>query len=66
MSGNSSGTGATERDTAYEAAFELLRQGSPEAMPAFEKLAHEREHDPLVSLHLGRLRAGEHMTFRAR
>ena len=53
------GTGATGHDAEYGAAFELLRQGSPQALPAFEKLAHEREHDALVSLHLGRLRAGE-------
>ena len=51
---------ATERDTAYEAAFELLHQGSPQALDAFEQLARAREHDPLVHLHLGRLRAGAH------
>ena len=49
----------TARDTAYDAAFDLLRQGSPQALPAFEQLARERAHDPLVALHLGRLRAGE-------
>ena len=49
----------TARDTAYDAAFDLLRQGSPQALPAFEQLARERAHDPLVALHLGRLRDGE-------
>jgi adenylate cyclase len=48
-----------ERDTAYEAAFELLREKSPRARDALEQLAQVRPHDPLVKLHLGRLRAGE-------
>ena len=49
-------TGA--RDAAYDAAFDLLRQASPQALPAFEQLARERPHDTLVALHCERLRAG--------
>ena len=45
-------------DTAYAAAFDLLRQGAPQALPAFEQLARERAHDSLVAMHLERLRAG--------
>lgn len=47
------------RDAAYEAAFKLLREEDPGAEAAFERLAAERPLDPLVSLHHGRLRAGE-------
>jgi adenylate cyclase len=47
------------QDTDYEAAFSLLRDNSPQALGVFEKLAQERPDDPLVGLHLGRLRAGE-------
>jgi len=47
------------RDVAYENAYELLRDEKPEALQAFEALAAERPHDPLVTLHLERLRAGE-------
>lgn len=47
------------RDAAYENAYELLRDEKPEALQAFEALAAERPDDPLVALHLKRLRAGE-------
>lgn len=46
------------RDAAYDAAFELMRNASPQALPAFEQLARERTHDELVAMHLNRLRAG--------
>ncbi|MEN6638621.1 MAG: adenylate/guanylate cyclase domain-containing protein [Smithella sp.] len=51
--------GQPKRDTAYEKAFELLQKKSPLASEAFEKLAGERPNDPLVRLHLERLRQGE-------
>lgn len=47
------------RDDAYEAAFALLRDENPEALQAFESLAAERPDDPLVALHLKRLRTGQ-------
>lgn len=47
------------RDIPYENAFEILRNEQPEAMQVFEALAIERPDDPLVALHLKRLRAGE-------
>jgi adenylate cyclase len=47
------------RDIAYETAFGLLRQRNPDAGEAFEQLARQRPGDPLVWLHLERLRAGE-------
>jgi adenylate cyclase len=50
---------APERDAAYEAAFGLLRQHSPGAKETFAQLARERPGDPLVSLHLSRLRQGQ-------
>ena len=46
------------RDADYDAAFELLRQGAPQALPAFEQLAREREYDELVAMQVNRLRAG--------
>jgi adenylate cyclase len=46
-------------DPAYAAAFELLRQHSPQALDAFAQLAVQRPEDPLVALHLARLRAGQ-------
>ncbi len=52
------GDSPAQRDTAYDAAFELLRQASPAAPAAFAQLAHEREHDTLVAMHLQRLGAG--------
>lgn len=53
------GEESSERDIPYEAAFALLRDEKPEALAAFESLAAERSDDPLVTLHLKRLRAGE-------
>lgn len=47
------------RDIIYENAFEVLRNEQPEALQIFEALATERPDDPLVALHLKRLRAGE-------
>ena len=47
------------RDAAYENAYELLRDEKPEALQAFEVLAAERPDDPLVALHLKRLRSGQ-------
>jgi len=46
-------------DAAYAAAFELLRQQSVQALAAFEQLASKRPADPLVALHLARLRGGQ-------
>ncbi len=48
-----------ERDSAYEEAFESLRRRDAGAREAFEQLAVERPQDPLIRLHLQRLRAGE-------
>ncbi len=44
---------------AYMAAFELMREGSPGALAAFEKLAEDYPDDTLAAMHLGRLGAGE-------
>jgi len=46
-------------DAPYAAAFELLRQQSPQAQGVFEQLASQRPADPLVALHLARLRSGQ-------
>jgi adenylate cyclase len=43
----------------YLAAFELLRQGSPQALGAFEALHRRQPEDPLAAYHLERLRRGE-------
>ena len=43
---------------AYESAFELMRQGNSAALRAFESLAEQDPHDPLVAMHLTRLKAG--------
>ena len=43
----------------YCAAFELLRQGSPQALGAFEALHRRQPEDPLAAFHLERLRRGE-------
>ena len=51
--------GKSERDIAYEKAFELLQKNDPLAGKAFEQLAAERPQDPLVGLHLKRLQSGE-------
>jgi adenylate cyclase len=50
---------AAQRDTAYEAAYDLLAREDAGAQDAFEALSRERPEDPLVKLHLGRLMAGE-------
>jgi adenylate cyclase len=44
---------------AYEAAYELMAQSDPGALAAFEALAEQRPDDPLVQLHLRRLRQGQ-------
>lgn len=46
-------------DADYQQAFELMRQGSDQALAAFEALDAERPGDPLVRLHLSRLRGGQ-------
>jgi len=46
-------------DTEYQNAFDRLCAGHPEAIQAFEQLAGRRPEDPLVTLHLGRLRSGK-------
>lgn len=47
------------RDEAYELAYDLMVQGDPGALAAFEGLAAARPTDSLVRLHLRRLQAGE-------
>ncbi|KQP13543.1 CHASE2 domain-containing protein [Pseudorhodoferax sp. Leaf267] len=44
---------------AYADAYAAMEAGRPEALPAFEALALADPADPLVQLHLRRLRAGE-------
>ncbi|NCF29150.1 MAG: response regulator [Gammaproteobacteria bacterium] len=44
---------------AYSGAYQCLAAGEPGAVAAFEALAETAPDDPLVVLHLGRLRAGE-------
>ena len=46
------------QDAEYEAAFKLLQDNAAPAREAFELLAQARPDDPLVALHLARLRAG--------
>jgi adenylate cyclase len=46
-------------DADYQHAFELMRAELPEATSMFEKLAAQRPADPLVALHLARLRSGK-------
>lgn len=46
-------------DTDYRCAFDLMRAESPDALSAFEWLAASRNDDPLVALHLERLRSGK-------
>jgi adenylate cyclase len=43
----------------YRRAFALLAAGDPEAVAAFVSLERDHPDDPLVALHLRRLRAGE-------
>ncbi len=51
--------GTAAADLAYEQAYALMAEGRDEALPAFEALDAARPDDPLVRLHLSRLRAGE-------
>jgi adenylate cyclase len=44
---------------AYVGAYQSMAAGSPDAVAAFEALAKEAPDDPVVALHLERLRAGE-------
>lgn len=46
-------------DPEYQQAFELMRDHSDQALAAFEALARARPQDPLVSLHVARLRSGQ-------
>ena len=48
----------SEPDIAYQQAFDLMCGEDPEALDRFESLALQRPHDPLVALHLKRLRDG--------
>jgi adenylate cyclase len=48
------------RDAAYENAYALMCDKNPVALLAFDALAAERPHDPLVALHLKRLKKGEY------
>lgn len=43
----------------YQAAFEAMQNGRPEALALFENLHQNHPHDPLVALHHQRLAAGE-------
>ncbi|HEY6130534.1 MAG TPA: hypothetical protein VIV27_00880, partial [Halioglobus sp.] len=42
----------------YRAAFALLTRGDPEAAASFEELKSDYPHDPLVTLHYDRIKAG--------
>lgn len=46
-------------DLDYQHAFDQLRAELPDARQTFEKLAAQRPNDPLVALHLERLRTGK-------
>ncbi|RZL39354.1 MAG: adenylate/guanylate cyclase domain-containing protein [Rubrivivax sp.] len=46
-------------DVEYRQAFDLMRAESSQALAAFEALSTARPSDPLVSLHVARLRAGQ-------
>lgn len=46
-------------DPDYLNAFALLQAGSPNALPAFQRLAEKSPSDPLAAFHLGRLRSGQ-------
>lgn len=50
---------ATDRDEAYEIAYQLLASDAAEALGAFETLSQQRPWDGLVAYHLQRLRNGE-------
>jgi len=43
----------------YLAAYEALKNGSPETLSLFETLAREKRGDACVGFHLKRLRQGE-------
>ncbi|MEY2634054.1 MAG: hypothetical protein RIR00_2708 [Pseudomonadota bacterium] len=51
-----------DRDSAYEAAYQLLAEHKPEALAAFRALALSRPGDGLVATHLQRLEMGESNT----
>ena len=51
--------GGQAPDAQYQQAFELMRAESDQALAAFEALASARPDDPLVSLHVSRLRSGK-------
>jgi adenylate cyclase len=53
-----SGGNELTQDVAYEAAFRRMHEQHPDALESFEQLSRERPDDPLVALHLARLRAG--------
>ncbi len=50
---------APAQDDAYLAAYQLLRDSSPQALAVFEALAASRPDDGLVHFHLRRLRQGQ-------
>lgn len=50
---------ASSPDADYQHAFDLMRCELPEARLVFERLAVQRPLDPLVALHLERLRSGK-------
>lgn len=50
---------ASSPDADYQHAFDLMRSELPEAREVFERLAVERPLDPLIALHLERLRSGK-------
>ena len=50
---------ATDRDEAYEMAYQLLASDAAEALGTFETLSQQRPWDGLVAYHLQRLRNGE-------
>lgn len=51
--------GAAVLDVGYQQAFDLMRAEREEALAAFEALSSVRPDDPLVRLHVSRLRAGQ-------
>ena len=51
--------GEPQTDSEYQQAYELMRAGSEQALAAFEALASARPADPLVRLHVSRLRSGK-------
>ncbi|MEO6279599.1 adenylate/guanylate cyclase domain-containing protein [Roseateles sp.] len=55
----SQGTGGQPADVDYQHAFDLMSAGNDQALAAFEALSSARPHDPLVGLHVARLRAGK-------